>query len=125
MCKNMYLIFKPKDFLAQFRMAETINQTEDAKILTYDTMDAGFYTAAGLLPCNRYFGPGKNLENNFSAIKEEKDRLIEEGYFDYIVTSYMFEPDWDNYELVQEEADLYIDYTGEAILDGHKLYKRI
>ena len=37
----------------------------------------------------------------------------------------MFEPDWDNYELVQEEADLYIDYTGEAILDGHKLYKRI
>ena len=125
MCKNMYLIFKSKDFLAQFRMAETINQTEDAKILTYDTMDAGFYTAAGLLPCNRYFGPGKNLENNFSAIKEEKDRLIEEGYFDYIVTSYLFEPDWDNYELVQEEADLYIDYTGEAILDGHKLYKRI
>ena len=125
LCKNMYLIFKPKDFLAQFRMAETINQTDDAKILTYDTMDAGFYTAAGLLPCNRYFGPGKNLENNFSAIKEEKDRLIEEGYFDYIVTSYQFEPDWENYKLVQEEADLYIDYTGEAMLDGHKLYKRI
>lgn len=125
MCKNMYLIFKPKDFLAQFRMAETINQTEDAKILTYDTMDAGFYTAAGLLPSNRYFGPGKNLENNFPDIKEQKDRLIEEGYFDYIVTTYFLEPDWDNYELVQEEADLYIDYTGEPILDGHKLYKRI
>ena len=125
MCKNMYLIFKPKDFLAQFRMAETINQTEDAKLLTYDTMDAGFYTAAGLLPCNRYFGPGKNLEKNFPDIQEQKDRLIEEGYFDYIVTSYFLEPEWDNYELVQEEADLYIDYTGEAILDGHKLYKRI
>ena len=125
MCKNMYLIFKSKDFLAQFRMAETINQTEDAKILTYDTMDAGFYTAAGLLPSNRYFGPGKNLEKNFPDIQEQKDKLIEEGYFDYIVTTYFCEPEWDNYELVQEEADLYIDYTGEAILDGHKLYKRI
>lgn len=125
MCKNMYLIFKPKDFLAQFRMAETINRTGNAKLLTYDTMDAGFYTAAGLLPCNRYFGPGKNLEKNFPAIREEQDRLIEEGYFDYIVTSYFIEPDWKNYELIQVETDLYIDYTGEAILDGHKLYKRI
>ena len=56
---------------------------------------------------------------------EEQNRLIEEGYYDFIVTYYFYEPEWDNYELVQEEADLYIDYTGEAILDGHKLYKRI
>ena len=125
MCKNMYLIFKPKDYLAQYRMAETINQTPDAKILTYCVMDSGFYTAAGLLPQNRFFGPGMNLMNNYPAIQEEQDRLVEEGYFDYIVTSYFLEPEWDNYELVQVETDPFIDYTGEAILDGHKLYKRI
>ena len=66
-----------------------------------------------------------NLINNYPAISEEQDRLVEEGYYDYIVTSYFLEPEWDNYELVQVETDPFIDYTGEAILDGHKLYKRI
>lgn len=125
MCKNMYLIFKPKSFLSQFRMAETINHTPDAKILTYRVMDSGFYTAAGLLPQNRFFGPGMNLINNYPPISEEQDRLVAEGYYDYIITSYFEEPDWDNYELIQVETTPFIDYTGEAILDGHKLYKKI
>ena len=125
MCKNIYLIFKPKDFLAQYRVAEIINQTPEAKILTYGVMDEGFYTAAGLLPANRFFGAGKNIEANYPAIHEEQDRLIDEGYFDYIITSYFLEPDWENYELIQTETDPYIDFTGEEILIGHKIYKKI
>ena len=31
----------------------------------------------------------------------------------------------ENYELVQVETYPYVDFTGEPILDGHKLYKRI
>ncbi len=123
-CKNLYLILKPKNFLSQFRIAETINQTPDAKILTYDVMDSGFYTAAGLMPQNRFFCY-LNIEENYSAIREEQDRLVREGYFDYIVTTYFFNYDLENYELVQEESSVYIDFTGEGILDGYKLYKRI
>ena len=124
LCKNMYLIFKPKDFLAQYRMAETINETPDAKILTYSVMDEGFYTAAGLLPSSRFFGAGKNLETTYPEMLEQQDRLIEEGYFDYIVTEYYCDKEWDNYVLIQEEVDPYIDFTGEGVKIGFKLYKR-
>ena len=123
-CKNLYLMLKPKTFLSQFRIAETINQTPDAKILTYDVMDSGFYTSAGLMPQNRFFCY-LNIEENYPAIREEQDRLVREGYFDYIVTSYFFNYDLEKYELVQEESSVYIDFTGEGILDGYKLYKRI
>ena len=122
--KNTYLIFQKKEFLAQFRYAETINQTPDARILTYDVMDSGFYTAAGLLPQNRFFC-FLNIESGYPAILEEQNRLIEAGYFDYIVTSFSCECDWDNYVLVREETDTYVDYTGEKALDGYRLYKRI
>ena len=124
LCKNMYLFLKPKDSLAQFRIAETINETPDAKILTYSVMDEGFYTAAGLLPANRFFGAGKNLEDTYPAIHEEQDRLISEGYYDYIITSVFCEKEWDNYVLVREEIDPNVDYTGEAILVGYRLYER-
>ena len=123
-CKNLYLILKPKNFLSQFRIAETISQTPDAKVLTYDVMDSGFYTAAGLMPQNRFFCY-LNIEENYPAIREEQDRLVREGYFDYIVTTYFFNYDLENYELVKEESSVYIDFTGEGILDGYKLYKRI
>ena len=122
--KNMYLMFKPKDYLAQYRMADTINQTPDAKILTYDVMDAGFYTAAGLMPVNRFYCY-LNIELTYPAILEEQNRLIEEGYYDYIITTYFCKAEWDNYELIQEETVFCIDYTGEGFLEGFKLYKKI
>ena len=87
-------------------------------------MDSGFYTAAGLLPQNRFFC-FLNIESGYPAILEEQNRLIEAGYFDYIVTSFSCECDWDNYVLVREETDTYVDYTGEKALDGYRLYKRI
>ena len=122
--KNNYLLFQKKDFLAQYRYAEIINQVPDAKVLTYDVMDSGFYTAAGILPSNRYFCY-LNIELTYPAILEEQNRLIEAGYFDFIVTSYSCECNWDNYVLIREEADTYINYSGEKALDGFRLYKRI
>ena len=122
--KNMYLILEKKDYLAQYRYAEIINQTPDAKILTYDVMDSGFYTAAGLLPQNRFFCY-LNIESTYPAILEEQNRLIETGYFDFIVTTASCECDWDNYVLIKEEADTYVKYSGEKALYGYRLYKRV
>ena len=122
--KNSYLFMQKKDFLAQFRYAETINQTPNAKILTYDVMDSGFYTTSGLLPQNRFFCY-LNLELYYPAILEEQDRLIEEGYYDYIVTTFFCECEWDNYELIREESDPCVTYTGEKARDGYRLYKKI
>lgn len=122
--KNTFLIFKKKDDVAQYRIAQTINKTPDAKVLTYDIMDSGFYTAAGLLPKNRFFCY-LNIEHGYPAVLEEQKRLISEGYFDYIVTSYSFESDWDNYVAVQTETDPIVDFRGTKRLLGYKLYKRV
>ena len=123
-CKNMYLILQPKETLVQFRFAETIKETPDAKILTYDVMDAGFYTASDVMPSNRFFCY-LNIENNYPAILEEQNRLINEGYFDYVITSHACELESDKYALVKEETCVYIDYTGEKCLDAYKLYKKV
>lgn len=122
--KNMYLIFGSKDILPQFQIADTVKKTPDAKLLVYDAIDLGFYTSSGILPANRYFCY-LNIEENYPDILEEQDRLIEEGYYDYIVTTYFFEEDWDNYECVQEAIGPYVNYDRNSIYEGYKLYKRV
>lgn len=122
--KNMFLIFKNKEDVAQYRIAQTINKTSNAKVLTYDVMDSGFFTAAGVLPQNRFFCY-LNIEHGYPAVLEEQKRLISEGYFDYIVTGYSFESDWENYEEVQTEQDSIVDFRGTKRYIGYKLYKRI
>ena len=120
----MYLFLKPKEFLSQYRIAETIKQTPEAKVITYDFMDSGFYTAAEILPSNKYYCYN-NIADSFPAIREEQNRLIEEGYYDYVITTYFCDFDSDNYDLIQEESSLFVDYTSEPILDYYKLYKRV
>lgn len=122
--KNSYLMMKPKDYLAQYRFAEEINKTPGAKILTYDIMDCGFYTAAGVLPQNRYYCY-LSMEKDFPDILEQQDRLIKEGYFDYLVTSYNFDSTtWDNYEEIRKEIDAHVNYFGDRVPEGYKLFKR-
>lgn len=124
LCKNIYLFMQPKEYLSQYRIAATIKQFPNAKLLTYDVMDSGFYTATGILPGNRFFCH-LNIADNYPALREEQDRLIKDGYFDFIVTTYDYESSWDNYELVQVETHPYVDFTNEKVLEGFKLYKKI
>lgn len=122
--KNNYLIFCSKQTLPQYQIAETISKTPDAKVLVYDFIDSGYFTTAGILPANRYFCY-LNIEENYPDILEEQDRLIEEGYFDYIVTTYFFEEEWDNYEFVREGTGPYVNYDRQSYYEGYKLYKRV
>jgi len=123
MCKNIYLIGVKKEDLAQYKFAEIINQTENAKIFTCDIIDGGFYLASGVSPSNRYFTYMNFIENNEEAI-EEQDRLIAEGYFDYLIAyndNYIF----DNYEVIYTCENGYSDYTKELFLVGYALYQRV
>lgn len=124
LCKNMYLFLQPKQAVTQYRIADIIKETPGAKVLTYDVMDAGFYTTAEILPSNRFYC-FLNIESNYPAILEEQNRLISEGYFDYIVTTSFCECNWEHYELAAEESGIYVDHSGEKCLDCYRLYKRI
>ena len=120
--KNNYLLLKPAKDIPQFKFAEEINKTENPKILTFDIMDAGFYTSAGILPSNRFFC-FLNIEKDWPAILDEQGRLIDEGYFDYIIC-YDDDYDWELYELCRTETTPVCDFTGTLATDQFCLYKR-
>ena len=67
-----------KEDYPQYRFAEIINRTPDAKILTYDVMDSGYYLASGTMPSTPYFCY-LNIENTWPVILNEQNRLIAEG----------------------------------------------
>lgn len=120
--KNNYLILKPAKDIPQFKFAEDINKAENPKILTFDIMDAGFYTSAGILPSNRFFC-FLNIEKNWPEILNEQNRLIDEGYFDYIVC-YDDSYKWERYELYRIENTEVCDFSGKLVTDRFCLYKR-
>lgn len=121
-CKNLYLIGVKRDDLPQYQFAKIINETEDARILTFDIIDGGFYLASGVSPANRYFTYMNFIENNEEAIKEQ-DGLIDEGYFDYIIT-YFDDYVWDNYELVGGCETDYCDFTKQFSKINYYIYRR-
>jgi len=122
-CKNLYLLGLTKQDLVQYKFAEIINNTDDPKVLTYDVMDSGFFTAAGILPSNRFYCY-LNISEVWNEIPNEQNKLIDEGYFDYIVT-YKDEYSWDNYEVIAVEEMPYCDFTGILALDRYYLYQKI
>ena len=119
--KNNYLLLKPAKDIPQFIFAEEINKTENPKVLTFDVMDAGFYTTAGILPANRFYC-FLNIENDWPEIINEQGRLIDDYYFDYIIC-YDDDYDWDRYELYRVEVTPVCDFTGKRTTCTFCLYK--
>ena len=98
--KKLTLIGKPYSELPQAQFAEVISTTPDARILTYDLMDLGFFTASGTQPANKYFSY-LNIINYLPELRESQDELIGEEYFDYIIT-YSNEYVWDGYSIIMQ-----------------------
>ena len=120
---NIIMLGGAKEDLPQYKFGEVIKETPDAKILTYDVMDLGFYTMSGTLPSNKYFC-FLNIRDNLPDILEEQDGLIEESYFDYIIT-YSDEYEWDSYEIVMEATYPKPEWTDGYFTDELFLYKRV
>ena len=74
-------IFSPKEETMQHRIAAQI--PEGATLLNYGFMDAGFYTAAGVVPQVKYF---HQTNVPLQEMLTEQRRYVEEGLCDYVVT---------------------------------------
>ncbi len=72
----------PKESTMQYRFAALIAQTPDATLLNYGFMDAGFYTAAGVVPNVKYF---HQTNVPLQEMLDEQLRYIEQGVCDYVV----------------------------------------
>lgn len=120
--KNLIMILQPKDSLPQYKFAQTMSKTQDPKILTFDVMDSGFYLAANQLPSNKYFC-FLNIKRDLPELEESQLSLIEEGYFDYIIT-YSDEFDWEGYELIQTETCVFPERNGDVCIEAFYLYEK-
>lgn len=81
--RNAYLMAYSKEDLPAYRFAATIRQTENAKLLNYGFLDAGFYFAADVEPNCKYFC---TLNINTSDMWALQRECIESGSVDYIIT---------------------------------------
>lgn len=80
---NSYLLLTPKAETPQYQFAEIINAKPGATYLNYNHMDAGFYTAAGIVPDNKYFC---TMNLNYDEIRAEQDAIVAAGSVDFITT---------------------------------------
>ncbi|MBR6569233.1 MAG: hypothetical protein IKK75_02155 [Clostridia bacterium] len=85
-----------KEDTMQHRIAALIE--DGASLLNYGFMDAGFYTAAGVVPEVKYF---HRTNVPLEEMVTEQNRYVEEGVTDYVVTRQ--EMELERYELVAEE----------------------
>ena len=120
--KNTTLLGKPYEETPQYIFSQEITKTDNPRILTYDVMDSGFLTASGALPSNRFYC-SLIILNQLPEAQQERDHLIEDGYFDYIV-AYRNDYEWNNYEVISS-AEYAIPYpSGNTYSQVYYLYKR-
>ena len=102
-CYNMSVdfgcrIFQPKEETMQYQVAEIMSETPDATLLNYGFMDAGFFTAAGIAPTEKFFH-SSNVD--MQEKRDEQLRYIREGLVDYVITHKKGPVELEeNYELV-------------------------
>lgn len=76
-----YAIGSPREDTMQYRFARLIEP--GASVLNYGFMDAGFFTAAGLVPRVKYF---HQTNVPLEEMLSEQIRYLEEGLCDYVIT---------------------------------------
>jgi hypothetical protein len=76
-------LLAPRAQTMQYRFAAIINRTPNATLLNYGFMDAGFYTAAGIVPSVKYF---HQTNVPLPEMRSEQARYVAEGITDYVVS---------------------------------------
>jgi len=105
---NANYIFRAKEDTAQYKFAKIIQEKENATLLNYGFLDAGFYFAADKLPECKYFC---KLNIPLSEMNEEMDRQVNEGLVDFVVIRvgkrFPDELDCERYEEVMRVRETY------------------
>lgn len=79
---NVYLMDYSREELPQYKFAKIINSVENPTLLNYGFLDGGFYTAAGIIPTERYFCllninlPEMYAAQNMSVYRQNTDFVV-------------------------------------------------
>lgn len=72
-----------RESLVQYRFARIIKQKKDATLLVYNSLDRGFYLAAGVVPRHRIFAV---MNVHAGDMLESQKEYIRSGIFDFIIS---------------------------------------
>jgi len=83
--QNIDMIRVNKEDMVQYKFASLINQSENATLLNYGSLDLGFYTTTGITPNIRFFEKQNMSYTEFPVNMDEQNRYIKEKDIEYIV----------------------------------------
>lgn len=113
---NIFMLRLNKNDLVQYKYASIINQSKDATLLNYGSLDMGFYTVTGITPNIRFFENQNISYAKFPIILDEQNRYIREKAVDFVVFRYPTSTKFENlsipyllenYKLLQSEKQMY------------------
>ena len=81
--ENVYLMDYTREELPQYRFAKIINSVENPTLLNYGFLDGGFYTAADIVPSERYFC---RLNIRLTEMYVEQSMAVYRQNTDFVVT---------------------------------------
>ncbi len=69
----------------QYKFADIIHEKENATLLNYGFLDAGFYYAADILPVNKYFCLLNIPDKTCRKMRAQQRQIVQEKSVDFIV----------------------------------------
>ncbi len=95
--RNTSFILRDKNSYPQIKFAETMAQSENPTLLNYNMLDAGFYTASGIVPNTKYFCRiNMPIQEQFDV----QNDIVDNGKVEFIVTKEFYE--FPLYDLIEE-----------------------
>jgi hypothetical protein len=83
--RNVYMLDWEKSEMVQFKFAELIHQSDETTLLNYGFQDAGFYTAAGIIPNVKYYQKYNFTYGEFPINMDEQNRYVQEKRTEFLV----------------------------------------
>jgi len=120
---NVEMICVPKEELVHYQFAEIINDKENATLLNYGFLDAGFYTFSDVLPTERFFQMQNISYESFPEMMDAQNDCVKEQRVDFLIVRGEEVPSWilDYYSIVKKERQLYEGSNVQYILLEKKL----
>lgn len=110
--ENVYLMDYDREDMPQYQFAEKINQVENATLLNFGFLDAGFYHASDTLPTCPFFC---TFNVNAPGMWETQYAYIKHGLVDFVITRRRelseYNCDSSKYELVDTATMMFEGYN--------------
>lgn len=113
---NTYMLKMNKNDLFQYKFAKIINETPNATLLNYGSLDNGLYLTTGITPNIKYFEIQNIPYKKFPENINEQNRYIKEGITDYVLIKINHNKTlkdikskyiWDKYELISQKEQFF------------------